>query len=226
MLDDAGLFKQYPMGTADSAKAEAILTSKGYTKGSDGFWQKDGKHLGLTMGAPQYPDSLALTQTIVELLQQFGIDAVGKNVANDQWWDNANRANYDIQLGITGCGSVNEPYTFMSKYVGAGNSAKVGDVGIPERWTGPAADQFAQIVAQMAPLSVDDPKINELWVKGMTIWLQEAVTVPVAQNTGRVWVYDQTYWKNWPTADNPYIQGTFWWGSTMEIWPMLQPVTK
>jgi peptide/nickel transport system substrate-binding protein len=35
------------------------------------------------------------------------------------------------------------------------------------------------------------------------------VAAPVSQFYHRI-PFNQTYWKNWPTAANPYINPTFW----------------
>ncbi len=223
MLEDAGLFEQYPMGTWDAARAEEILTEKGYTMGSDGYWQRDGAPLSINLPMPDVGELPRVTRVVIELLQQFGIDATGTVVSNDVWWANLAMGQYDAQLGIQGCGSINEPYSHMAKYVGD-MDIPIGERGNPVRWTGPAADAFAEIVGEMAALSPDDPRMGELWVEGMALWLEEAVAVPLVQNTGRLFVWDETYWTNWPSEDNPYIHGTLWWATDHAIWPQLQPV--
>jgi len=35
--------------------------------------------------------------------------------------------------------------------------------------------------------------------------------------------FDNTYWTNWPTADNNYIHSTTWWQSTLEILTQIKP---
>ena len=53
---------------------------------------------------------------------------------------------------------------------------------------------------------VDDPKMMELFRDAMVIWLRELPEVPLVQYFHRIG-YNTTYWTNWPTEENPYING-------------------
>jgi peptide/nickel transport system substrate-binding protein len=49
----------------------------------------------------------------------------------------------------------------------------------------------------------------DLYLKALEIFLDELPDAPVQQWLHRI-PYNQTYWTNWPTVDNPYVNGAFW----------------
>ena len=79
---DASLENSYPY---DPAKAEAALTDGGWTKTGEG-WEKDGKHLTLTITAissvPEYP---LIAQAIQGYLNKIGMDAKVQQLAVPAW---------------------------------------------------------------------------------------------------------------------------------------------
>ena len=58
-------------------------------------------------------------------------------------------------------------------------------------------------------LAPDDPGVRPLVDQALTIWLTEQVAAPISQYYHRI-PFNTTYWKNWPNAQNPYINPTFW----------------
>jgi peptide/nickel transport system substrate-binding protein len=81
---DQSLSGMYPY---DPAKAEAVLTEGGWTRGADG-WTKDGKKLTLKITAistsPTYP---LLAQAMQGNLQKVGIDATVEQMGAAAWTD-------------------------------------------------------------------------------------------------------------------------------------------
>ena len=76
------------------------------------------------------------------------------------------------------------------------------------RYNDPAYDQ---LVDAMAVLSADDPQFQSLAAQAIEIYWRDVINVPVVQWLQRI-PYNQTYWTNWPTADNPAmgINGAIW----------------
>ena len=52
-------------------------------------------------------------------------------------------------------------------------------------------------------------KLKELFRAAMEIWLPELPDIQLVQNYHRI-PMKTTYWKNWPTQDNPYINSASW----------------
>ncbi len=73
-------------------------------------------------------------------------------------------------------------------------------------------------------MSPDDPRVKDLVVAAMEIWMREAVEAPISEWYHRV-PMNQTYWTGWPTEADPYMQPTFWYtsGSFGYVLPRLKP---
>jgi peptide/nickel transport system substrate-binding protein len=75
----------------------------------------------------------------------------------------------------------------------------------------------------MAVTSPDDTeKIMDQWERAMAIWLPNLPDLPIQEWYHRI-PYNQTYWKNWPTKDNAYVNGAFWHLTFQLVLNNLQP---
>jgi peptide/nickel transport system substrate-binding protein len=227
LAEDAGLYEKYPLLTHDPDKAKQIIESKGYTMGSDGYYEKDGKQLTLDLATHEaFIEKQRIAQVVVEELQAVGINATTHNEAGNTWGDNFQLGKFPGKVGWQTCGSVNEPWASMDtmnvkwlRPVGE----RAADNQDPWRWQGPAAENYGKLVDQIGTLPLNDPKIDELFVQAMDIWLDELPVIPVTQ-AKKIIPFNQTYWKGWPSADNKFIHPPTWWqGNTEEIILKLQP---
>jgi peptide/nickel transport system substrate-binding protein len=113
--DAAGLYQKYPLLTSDPDRAKQIIESKGYTMGSDGYYQKDGQQLGLTITTSDTAtEHQRIIQVEVEQLQAVGINAVQRNEAEAVWNDNAQFGRFEARQAWDACDSVNEPWAICS----------------------------------------------------------------------------------------------------------------
>ena len=87
------------------------------------------------------------------------------------------------------------------------------------RWNNKA---YSDLVAQIGVLPLGDPKIDDLFKQAMTIYYDELPVITVTQAKKLV-PADFTYWKNWPTSTNNYMQPFMWWQSAHMMWSQLQP---
>ena len=211
----AGVFDRYPLQVHDPDKAKQLIEAQGYTMGSDGFYQKDGQQLGLTITtsdtATEHQRIIAVE---VEQLQAVGINAVQKNEAEAVWAQNREMGNFEAQQGWQNCGSINEPWASLDTL----NAKWVVPVGTrannnPFRWSNA---EYSAIVDQIGTLPLGDPQITPLYVKAAEIYLSELPTIPVTQ-AKKLIPFDTTHWTGWPTHDNNYIHATTWWQMTPVI---------
>ena len=58
----------------------------------------------------------------------------------------------------------------------------------------------------------------ELFLKAIEIYWRDVIDIPVVQFLHRI-PYNQTYWTNWPTVDNPStgFNGAFWHHTGMNV---------
>jgi len=195
------LLVKYPTNTFSLDKTSELLTKSGYAKGGDGFWAKDGKKLSIVITT--FSVFADIAPLVVTQLQNAGIDAS---------FQMPTTFITDLQTGTAEAfifghgGSVRDPYATMELY--------------HSKWyrpTGTAANQFYRwrnteydaIVDKMANIGEGDLQVTDLFLKGTEIWLKELPDVPLLQFYHRI-PMNETYWTNWPTKDNPYINGAFW----------------
>src|SRR6266568_6884634 len=210
--DAAGLYTKNPLMTHDPDMAKQLIEANGYTMGSDGFYQKDGQQLGMTITtsdtATEHQRIIAVE---VEQLQAVGINAVQKNEAEAVWQDNRNFGRFETRQAWDNCGSVNEPWNSLDTL----NQKWVVPIGTrasrnPWRWSNA---EYSALVDQMGTLPLGDPRIQDMFVKAADIYLSELPTIPITQ-AKKLIPFDTTHWTGWPTHDNNYVQATTWWQMT------------
>jgi peptide/nickel transport system substrate-binding protein len=228
LAEDAGLYEKYPMMTHDPDKAKEILESKGYTMNdSTGYYEKDGKELSMDIITNEaFIEKQRIAQVIVEELQAIGINASTRNEAAATWQEDFWTGNFEARVGWQTCDSVNEPWASMNTF----NTKWLKPIGERSqdnqnswRWSGPAADEYSKIVDEMGVLPLGDPKLDELFVKAMDLWMAELPVIPVTQ-AKKIIPFSTTYWTGWPSSENNYFHPPTWWQSTHEIIHNLKPV--
>src|SRR5437867_3738141 len=65
-------------------------------------------------------------------------------------------------------------------------------------------------------------RLTELFHKAMEIWIPELPDIPLVHNFHRI-PMNTTYWTNWPTEQNAYVNGAFWHLTYAMILWNLQP---
>ncbi len=81
-----------------------------------------------------------------------------------------------------------------------------------------------EIVDVMQYYDPVDPGIDEVHAlyPGTAIFLAD-VPVTGLQNQVRVNPFNTTYWTNWPTAENNYVNPQSWWNTTALIIHNIEP---
>ena len=88
------------------------------------------------------------------------------------------------------------------------------------RWSNPEFDTLVDAMGSTAP---DDPELTGLFRKAMDIWLSELPSIPIVQWYHRI-PHNETYWTNWPTAQDPYINSAYWHRTWLLVLLELEPV--
>ena len=187
--------------SANAAAAQAVLTKAGYTKGSNGFFQKGGKTVSVTLISPSaYTDYAEVGSIAAQELKAAGIDATFQGISVNAW--NADMGNGNFTLAEHWSNGGITPYNLYDNWLDSAldkGSAATGDY---ERLNNPAID------AQLAKLA-----------GAATVQAQSAALVPienyVAANlpvipitTASDWFeYNSQHWVGWPTQSNPYDSG-------------------
>ncbi|MEP7356000.1 MAG: ABC transporter substrate-binding protein [Anaerolineales bacterium] len=196
---------QYQPGRFDLAESARLMTAAGFSRNADGLWAKDGETFNAQVnGFDSIHNDIA--PVLAEMFQQAGFDSapyLGQDV-------NSRMVAGAAGLYLFGHGaSLVDPYAVFDLFHSRHNPAAGQPAAIDfARYNDPAYDQ---IVDGMAALSADDPRFQTLAAQAMEIYWREVIDIPVTQWLNRI-PYNQTYWTNWPTADNPAMgtNGGFW----------------
>ena len=219
---DAGLYDTYPIMTSDADQAKAIIESKGYVLNeSSGYYEKDGEELATNVTSfddTEFNDTASL---IVEQLQAVGINATHDIQPIPEFVDSLLGAGFDLYVFFGACGSATEPWQSMNAYnvshVPEDASEQVGGFyANAPRWNSEIASEYSAIVDQIRDLPLNDAAVEPLFVEAMELWLSELPAIPLVQAVKLV-PFDTTYWTNWPTAENNYVQPATWWQSAHVI---------
>ncbi len=211
------LLEKYPTSANDPSKTEEIMTGKGYTKNGDGLWvSQDGKTVNATIyGFDIFAD---YGPVLAEQLHNAGFDA-SFQAPPDAGDRMANGSALTFLYGHGG--AIADVYPtldlFHSRHISPNGT--IGDVS--PRWKN---EEYDKIVDQLAQLPVGDPKGMPLYLQALEIYLKEKPELPILQWYHRI-PMNTTYWTNWPTADNPYINGAFWHKTFILMLINLQPAT-
>ena len=203
---DANASNAMKTGNADLAESEQLMTAAGFTKNADGLWEKDGATVPAVINGFEGIHS-DIVPVLVEMLKAGGFDA-NINFGSDAY---NNMADGKPGLYMFGHGaSTVDPYAALNLYNSA-YSAAVGTTAGNNRFSRYANPDYDALLDTMAPLSADDPAFQEAAAKAMGIYWKDTIDCPIIQWLHRI-PYNQTYWTNWPTADNPAMgeNGAFW----------------
>jgi len=226
LLEETGLYEQYPILEHNPEKAKALIESKGYTLNSEGFYEKDGQELTLDFTVVNSKEFREIGSVIADQLQQVGIKAtVTVYKPYSEWYQKSLVGDFSAQMGWWTCGSVNEPWasmdTFNTRWL-TPIAEQTGENQNIWRWSGEAADKYSALVDEIGSLPLRDPKIDTLFVEAMTYWLDELPVIPITQAM-RIIPFNTTYWTGWPSMKNNYIHPPTWWQSTHVIIHNLEP---
>jgi ABC-type transport system substrate-binding protein len=201
--DMQALIEHYQPGKFDPKESAALMESAGFALNQDGFWEKDYATLDCTIHGFQgiHGDILPM---IANMLVHAGFNA-SVNFGSDAYQRMIEGAPGLYMIGHGG--SIIDPYATLELFHGR-YSTPVGTLTDAEhlsRYNNPAYDA---ILDEMAPLASGDPRFLELATQAMEIYWAEQIDIPIIQWFHR-FPYNQTYWTNWPTANNlgPGVNG-------------------
>ena len=194
-------YASLPM-TADTAKAEKYLTDAGFTKGSDGIYQKSGKRLSFTLrSVDSYSDWNAAAKLIADQAKTVGIEIKNVTVGEDNYYTLRTDGKYDYQLMFCGMVGGPTPYYLYNQYL---NSAQIGQGKFNfVAWNDSSTDKYLNQYA-----STTDQAMQKQAIQGIQkIFVENQPFIPLWTGAD----YDEYSTKNftgWPDQNNPYSSGS------------------
>jgi peptide/nickel transport system substrate-binding protein len=198
------LLDKYPTLEFNPKKGDALLEKAGFKKQSGSWVDAQGQKLKLEIMGPGTGTFAPVGPVVSELLKRQGIEASFSQPpdANDRF----SKGEYTGYLNGHG-GSVRDIYYTLRLYQSASQAVPGGHLVNFPKWTNKKYDDIVDQVF-VTPME-DKPKLTQLFRQAMEIWLPELPDVQLTEFHHRI-PMNTTYWKNWPTAENPYVNGAFW----------------
>jgi peptide/nickel transport system substrate-binding protein len=184
------------------AKAISILKAAGYTKGSNGIFQKNGQQLSFSLvNNGGYSDWVAAVNTIQTDLKAVGIAVTPKNLAQPAYEAALYNGNY--QLGYYAETGGPTPYYELRQWLYSGNSAPIGQPAGSnfERYSDPATDALINSYADTTSAAQQHAIVDKL----EAIMLKDVPVIPVTEAVD--WYqYSTANFTGWVTQSDPYAQ--------------------
>jgi peptide/nickel transport system substrate-binding protein len=188
--------------SADTAKAEKFLTDAGFTKGSDGIYQKNGQRLSFTLrSVDSYSDWNAAAKLIATEAKAVGIEIKNVTVGEDNYYTLRTDGKYDYQLMFCGMVGGPTPFYLYNQYL---NSNQIGQGKFNfVAWNDPTTDQYLNQYA-----STTDQNAQKQAIAGIEkVFVENQPFIPLWTGAD----YDEYSTKNftgWPDQSNPYASGS------------------
>jgi peptide/nickel transport system substrate-binding protein len=187
--------------TADPSAAEQVLEKAGYTKGSSGYFEKNGQTVSLTVVDPAaYTDYAADDALVAQELKAAGIDATFDGLAVTTW--DSDVADGDFQLTMHWASGGLTPYNMYDNWLDSALATGNNATGDYERLNDPTlnADLAALAAAPDTATQTTDLVPLETYI---------ADNLPIIPTTtASDWFeYNSQHYTGWPTQANPYDSG-------------------
>ena len=188
--------------TSDVAKAQKFLTDAGYSKGSDGIFQKNGQRLSFTLrSVDTYSDWNAAAKLIASQAQAVGIQIKNVTVGEDNYYTLRTDGKYDYQMMFCGMVGGPTPYYLYNQYL---NSNQIGQGKFNfVAWKDSKTDQYLNMYA-----STTDPNVQKQAIQGIEqVFVNNQPFIPLW--TGADYdEYTTLHFTGWPDQSNPYASGS------------------
>jgi peptide/nickel transport system substrate-binding protein len=225
--DPAAVAQAFGLGWYKFApeEAEKLLVKNGFSRNDSGAWLKpDGQPWKMTCLTGTEVNSLGVRNCVAAVQQwkKFGIDAEVYSTNNDASLNDL--GDFDVSSNWPAqepWGAGPDLYRVLDYY----NSSYVKAVGEstsghPSRWSSPEMDAAIRNLRETDPAAYD--AVVAAGIEGLKIAVQEMPGIPTFGYIGFV-SWDQTYWSNWPGAENAYTQPYTHWGPFKYMTPFLEP---
>ena len=195
----APLIEQYPYLEFNRDKGDQLLTGKGWKKGGDGMWQ-DAAGKPVTLEIISFFDFTGVGPVVVEQLKKAGISATYAEPPDMFTRFQAG----DYTGALFGHGGSYSADVYYSLFLYQTSSEKIpgGHLVNFSRWHNPEFDKLVDELYSISPTETN--KVMDIWMKCLALWLPGMPDVQISQGLHRL-PMNTTYWTNWPTQDNAYV---------------------
>jgi peptide/nickel transport system substrate-binding protein len=198
--------------TYSAAAAKKLLTSAGYTMGSNGYFEKNGQQLTLTATViGGYTDYVQDLQIMVSELQQAGIDLTLREESSAAFTSDMDTGNF--QLLMTSGGYTPSAYVYYKNFIDSQGVPPIGKIDTgPDagRYNNPTVNSLLSTIASTDSLSVQKQALYQI----EQIFASQLPLIPLFDQQDEA-EFNGNDLANIPSVSNPYAAATIY--STPDI---------
>jgi len=187
-----------------------LMIQAGLTQDADGFWidARGTRVRGDIIVRSGETLELKTASVVAAQLRRAGFDVSARPMESAIFYSDISTGSAPLWIG-SACGSVSDPYASFEYFTSA-RSAPIGQAAPTDTTTRFENATFDAAVATMSVLPFEDPAFEQAAREALSILVEEMPVVPLVQ-ARLLTPFVQTYWTNWPTAQNNYIHPGHWW---------------
>jgi len=215
--DEAALIDLFGVGwwKYDVDQAAKLLEEVGFTRDADGKWLlPDGTPWSIAINAPVdfEVQSGRLAFAVADSWSKFGINATANTMTAATFWNASSTGDHQAGSYWPGCAIGPDIYPNLSgwhqKYIVPTGEPAPGNAARH------SSDELAALFDQLEALTSDDPQNVEISKQLLMQMATEMHWIPMF-GTSKFVPVNETYFTNFPTADN-YYEGPWWWWSNFK----------
>lgn len=200
----------------DVEQAAKLLESVGFTRNADGKWLlPDGTPWSIAINAPVdfEVQSGRLAFAVADSWSKFGIDATVNTLTAGTFWTAQGTGEFEAGSYWPGCAIGADIYPNLNGWhqkfiVPTGENA-------PGNVNRHASDEIARILDALEVIPASDENAIPLSKELLMTMASEMHWIPMF-GTSKFVPVNETYFSNYPTADN-YYEGPWWWWSNFKF---------
>jgi peptide/nickel transport system substrate-binding protein len=193
--------------TVDTGKANQLLQSAGFTKGSDGIYvDKNGKKLAFNLDVVTgWTDWVTDCQIMASSLKAIGMNVSVNAISYNAYYSALQLGTFDTAISWTTAGPT--PFFLLNALLNSKETAPLGQTAPTnwERWNDPTTDNLLEQYASSA-----DPTVQTQALYGLQkIMVEQMPSIPLVY--GPQWnEYSTLHFTGWPSPDNTYALPAPW----------------
>lgn len=193
--------------TYNVAKAKKLLESAGYKMGSDGYFQKDGQALSITVKiVAGYTDYVSILGIAQQELKAAGIKLVPDGESYSAWASDQDTGNF--QFLLTNYGYTPSAYFYYNQILNGsaippvGSTDTAGDYG---RYNNPKVDALLNAISATANVAAQRADFYKI----ESIVAQQLPVIPLFEGQDEI-EFNGNAVKGFPTTKDPYAAAAPW----------------
>ncbi len=194
----------------DPEKAEELLQEAGYTQGADGWYDTpDGEDIGpLTVECPYgWTDWNVSLKIVAQGARQVGINMKTRFPEFPEWFTRLQKGDFELAMwSPVQEPSPAQPWRKFERAMGSIGLPEMGEIAY-HNYGRYRNEKVNEIIMELPKMTEESERIEA--IKELNkIFMQDIPMIPLEYRPYQFYEVNETYWKNFPTADNPYAPPT------------------